>query len=278
MPDTQTSTGRRATLRLAVSFTVLVLAVAYAAPLLGGSPAAPGPGFVLWGAAPLLAALGLRIATRDWSGAGLRPAIRRNGRWYLLSFLAVPVVQALVLLGGAAGSITSLSGFSARKYLLVAATALAAFLVTAFFEEFGWRGYLGPKLAALGIDGHLGHAVVGVVWAAWHLPFLRGFGWMYGAEGLRSMVPRFFLVSIALSMVYGEIRAITGTLWPAVLMHSAGNAFAHPLAAEYLRVDDGWEFLGSISTGLPAAVCFALLGIALHRWRTRREASAPPPA
>jgi hypothetical protein len=81
-------------------------------------------------------------------------------------------------------------------------------------------------------------------------------------------------VCLALSIVYGEIRAITGTYWPAVLMHAAGNASGHPLAADYLTISPGSAYLGSISTSVLAIICFATMGVALNRWRTDREAAA----
>ncbi len=265
--------GRARTLRPVALFVVLVLAIAYTAPLLGGDPTSPGPGFILWGAAPLLVALLLRIFSRDWADLGIRLGLRRNGRWYLLSLLVIPAVMALTLLIGVATSMTTITGFSAAPYAQVVAIALVAFLVTGLLEEFGWRGYLAPKIAMLGINPYLGHAMVGVVWATWHLPFLAGFGWMFGDESLTTMIPRFYLSCIALSIVYGEIRAITGTFWPAVLMHAAGNAVGHPLAADSLHISRGSEYLGSISTSIIATTCFALIGIGLHQWRSRQSAS-----
>lgn len=60
-------------------------------------------------------------------------------------------------------------------------------------------------------------------------PFRSGFGWMFGQESLATVIPRFYLVCIALSIVVGEIRAVMGTFWPALLMHGAGNAIGTPL-------------------------------------------------
>ncbi|MBZ0285776.1 MAG: hypothetical protein K8L97_33915, partial [Anaerolineae bacterium] len=77
---------------------------------------------------------------------------------------------------------------------------------------------------------------------------------------------------IAFSPVFGEIRIITGTFWTAVLMHAAGNAFGHPLAAEYVEIATGKEYLGSVGNGLFAIAFMFLIGGAINRWR-RQQAS-----
>ncbi len=89
---------RKKTIGSIVIFSILVLAVAFLAPLLGGSPSAMGPGFILWGAAPLLVALLMRLATRDWADAGLKPGFGRNAGWYLFGFIACPVLVRINLI------------------------------------------------------------------------------------------------------------------------------------------------------------------------------------
>lgn len=61
---------RRRTTWLIVSFSVLVTLVAWGSPLLGGSPASLGLGFILWGLAPMLVPLIMRWVTKDWSDLG----------------------------------------------------------------------------------------------------------------------------------------------------------------------------------------------------------------
>ena len=69
-------------------------------------------------------------------------------------------------------TILSVSEFVMMPYLKTMLPALAVFFIFSFFEEFGWRGYLVPKLVSIGINGYLASAIVGVVWASWHLPFI----------------------------------------------------------------------------------------------------------
>ena len=259
---------RKQTMWFIVIFSFLVTVVAWIGPLLGGSPSSPGLGFLIWGTAPLLVSGLMRMVTRDWSDVGVKPAISKNVLWYIISIVAYPIILVLTLLIGAMISVSSVSGFSMGSYLKTVLPALAIFFLFAVFEEFGWRGYLVPKLASIGINSYLTHALVAVMWASWHLPFIRELSWLYTSEDLRTFIPRLYLGAFAFSILYDEIRIMTGTFWPAVLMHSISNAFGHPLAADYVTTAKGKEYLGSVGfDGLFMIAFFGLLGIAVHRWR-----------
>lgn len=260
---------RKKTISYIAGYCALVTALAWIGPLLGGSPSSPGAGFVLWGAAPLLAAIMIRLATRDWSDAGLKPAIGANFRWYIVSAAALPVAMASTLLLGEAFKASSVSGFALEPYTKSFLPAFAVFFVFAIFEEFGWRGYLAPKLASIGGSSYLAYAVTAVAWASWHLPYIRELTWVYTPEDLATFIPRFYLAMFAYSILYNEIRVITGSVWPAVLMHCLANSVGHPLFAEFVVTTPGKEYLVS-PTGFFMVVIVGLLGVALNQWRVRR--------
>jgi membrane protease YdiL (CAAX protease family) len=265
---------RSKTLWHIVIFSVLVNVVAWIAPALGGTPSSPGLGFVLWGTAPLVVSLIMRLVTRDWSDLGIKPAFRKNVWWYLFSLLAFPAIMLLTLLIGVLFSVSTVSEFPLGQFLKTTLTALPIFFIFAIFEEVGWRGYLSPKLDALGVNRFISSGIVALVWATWHLPYIRELSWVYSSEDLTAFIPRFYLLCFALSFVYGEVRSITGTFWPAVLFHAVGNAFGHPLSAEYVKVTSGWEGLASISNGFFVITIVFAVGVAINRWRTREIASS----
>jgi len=260
---------RNKTIWYIVIFSFLVTALAFIGPMLGGSPSSPGLGFVIWGTTPLVAAILMRIATRDWSDAGLKPAIRKNAIWYIISILAFPAMTVLTLLIGEMISVSSFSGFSLVPFLKTFLSALPIFFVFAVFEEFGWRGYLVPKLASIGLNGYLASVIVAVVWATWHLPYIRELTWVYSSEDVAIFIPRFYLALFAFGILYNEIRIITGSIWSAVLMHCVTNAFGHPLSADFLTIVPGSEYIVSAS-GLLMIAFAGLLGIALNQWRMRK--------
>ena len=268
---------RKRTIRYIVIFSLLVNVVAWIGPLLGGDPSSPGLGFLIWGTAPILVSLLMRAVTRDWSDLGARPAIRKNLRWYLVSLLAYPVAIALALLIGILLSASSVSEFSIGSFVQTALPAMVIFFFFALFEEVGWRGYLAPKMYSLGINVFLAHALVAVVWASWHLPYIRELS-AYTTEGLATYIPRLYLGAFAFSIVYGEIRIITATFWPAVFMHWVGNTIANPLVAGFVSFSEGREYLGSVGVdGLFMIVFFALLGVVINRWRSRESAAMKSP-
>jgi len=263
--------ARQTMIRNVILFSALVFVVAWIAPLMDGSTSSQGPGFILWGTSPLLISLLMRAATRDWDDLGAKPAIKRNFQWYGLSALFYPVIMVLALLVGVLIAILSVSEFSLGQYLQIALTALPPFLVFAIFEEVGWRGYLAPKLASLGLNQYAAAALLALVWTAWHVPYLQTLPWVPFSENLLPFLPRFFLLLFSTSLVYDAIRNQTGTFWPAVLMHGLGNAFGHPLEADYLRVAVGMDYLGSISTGLLVITFAFLFAAVIMHWQVRRS-------
>jgi membrane protease YdiL (CAAX protease family) len=264
------SVERKKTIRYILIFSVLVNVVAWLGPFLGGDPTSPGLGFLVWGTAPILVSMLMRAITRDWSDLGVRPGIKKNIRWYLVSLLAYPVAIALALFIGSLISVTSFSEFSIGLYIQAALPAILIFFFFAFFEEVGWRGYLALRMYSLGINVYLAHALVAVVWASWHLPYIHELS-TYTTEGLATYIPRFYLGAFAFSIVYGEIRLLTATFWPAVLMHWVGNSIANPLVAGFILFSIGKEYLGSVGVdGLFMVAFFGLLGVSLNIWRSRR--------
>jgi membrane protease YdiL (CAAX protease family) len=111
------------------------------------------------------------------------------------------------------------------------------------FEEFGWRGFLQPRLQ-LRMPAWLAAVVTGVLWSAWHLPlFLVGWG------GESFMLFLLTLVGVSIVMAFA-FNASGQSLVVAILMHSAFNAVNRFMPA----------FLGTVPTRQypPEALLIAL--------------------
>jgi membrane protease YdiL (CAAX protease family) len=270
------TTNSRQAMRNIIIFAILVNGLAWLGPVLGGDPTTPGPGFLVWGTAPIVSALVVKFLLRDEVSLGLKPAFKGNGRWYALSVLAYPVTIAIVLALGLLLGASTISNFTAPAFATAMIPLAVTFFIFALFEEVGWRGYLAPKVYGLN-DSLLGHALVGVIWASWHFPYLREL-WAHTSEGLVTLLPRFVLGAIVFAVVYGEIRIRVGSVWPAVLMHWIGNTFANTLLAGFagkgfVSFVPGKEWLGSFGVeGVLMIAIFGLLGGALYLKRRAESA------
>jgi membrane protease YdiL (CAAX protease family) len=256
------ATKRKQAIRNIIIFAIMVNVLAWLGPVLGGDPTTPGLGFLVWGTAPIVSALAMKFLLRDDVSLGFRPALRGNGRWYILSILAFPVAIALVLALGLLLGASTISNFTVPTFVTAMIPLAVTFFIFALFEEVGWRGYLAPKVYGLN-DSLLGHVLVAVIWASWHLPYLREL-WAHTSEGLVTLLPRFILGTIVFAVVYGEIRIRTGSVWPAVLMHGTGNTLANTLlagfaGAGFIALVPGKEWLGSF--GVEGVLMIALFGL-----------------
>jgi len=95
--------------------------------------------------------------------------------------------------------------------------------IVAFGEEWGWRGWLLPRLVTRW-GRWPGLVVTGVVWGAWHAPLtLKG----YNYPRLGALAAAFFVgFCVLFGVVIGLLRLATGSIWPAVVGHAALNATA----------------------------------------------------
>ncbi|MGO2748240.1 CPBP family intramembrane glutamic endopeptidase, partial [Microbacterium sp.] len=128
-------------------------------------------------------------------------------------------------------------------------------MVFAFGEEIGWRGYLTSLLAPLGFWRST--LVIGGFWAAWHLPLTLTYA-LDGTMPFRDVVSttvNLLFAAVAISLV----RWFSGSVWPAVFAHAVMNTmgqFAYSnLITPLTSLDDGayWAFFG-VSWGVWAVV------------------------
>ena len=87
-----------------------------------------------------------------------------------------------------------------------------------------------------------------------------------------TLVPRFLVGTIAASIVYGEIRILTGSVWPAILMQTVGGAFIGAIVLkDLIKITSGMEFLfAPVLEGGLCIVLFTLIGVGIHALRRKR--------
>lgn len=248
-------------------------------------PADPmqGLGVLLWLASPLLANLLLRALGGDgWKDFGLRPHFKESWRWYLVSVVIAPVVILLSLGLGVLAGASSLTGFQEQGIQVLLSLAAAAFggaMIKNIFEEFAWRGYLTPRLEALGVHPFLNSLLTGLVWAGWHIPYYLYF--LDRAElethtslGIPVFIALAFIILPLQSLAYGELRLLSKSVWTVWLLHNVANALSMPLTgAGLVTLQDG--FRDALFTPGTQGIFHTLLmlGAGLILYRIRRNKS-----
>jgi membrane protease YdiL (CAAX protease family) len=111
---------------------------------------------------------------------------------------------------------------------------------------------------------------VGLIWGAWHLPYLRQIT-PYTTENLVTLIPRFLVGAIAASIVYGEIRLRSNSVWPAWLMHTVGATFVGTLMLHSgMKISSEMELLfNPVFEGGLTIILFIVIGIGLYLLRKR---------
>ena len=173
---------------------------------------------------PMIAALIMRLFV---SKEGLKGSLGllRSPKYYLAA-LVIPAMffTAVVLIVQALGLGEfrwSETGWFA--YLMLMVSALVVTLFT-FGEEYGWRGYLLPRLLPLGEIR--ASVLLGVIWGVWHLPLLLA-GLNYPGVNVWLAILVFTFVTVALSFTYTWFYvASSGSVLIAAVFHASFNNFA----------------------------------------------------
>ena len=134
--------------------------------------------------------------------------------------------------------------------------------VTCFGEEWGWRGYLLPKLRKqLSLIPTL--LISGIIWGLWHAPLtVVGHNYGLGYAGFPfTGIAMMCLFCITLGVFLSYVTLKTGSCIPAILSHGAINGFA-PLGI-YFTKDGGNPFVGPAPMGIIGMIPFLILAIYL---------------
>lgn len=132
--------------------------------------------------------------------------------------------------------------------------------VTCFGEEWGWRGYLLPK-----VSKHLSTIptllITGIIWGLWHAPLTiighnYGLGyWGFPFTGIAMMC----IFCIVLGIFLSYITLKTKSCIPAILAHGAINGIA--AIGIYFTYDGGNPFVGPAPTGVIGIIPFVIVAI-----------------
>ena len=173
---------------------------------------------------PMIAALIMRIFVTKEGGKGSL-GLLRSPKYYLAA-LAIPAVFATAVV-----LIVQLLGLGEFRwseatwyvYLMLLVIAVPVTMFT-FGEEYGWRGYLLPRLLPLGEIR--ASVLLGVIWGVWHLPLLLA-GLNYPGVNIFLAIIVFIFATVALSFTYTWFYvASSGSVLVAAVFHASTNQFS----------------------------------------------------
>jgi membrane protease YdiL (CAAX protease family) len=211
-----------------------------------------------------------------WKDAGLAPNLKQSWVGYLVAFLIFPLVSVVVFGLGLSVGAFSAPGFQSQglsAFVSLVAIAFVSGFIKNIFEEFAWRGYLTPRFEALKLHPLANHLLTGIIWAAWHIPYWLLFVDISQFSSLSkpALVVVGTLTLIATSITYGELRLLTKSVWPAVVLHTVANAItATFLLNGFIELNGNLGVLLSPGNdGIIHSILFTFIGFVLYQYRTR---------
>lgn len=260
-----------------IIFSVSVLSAGWAGLLIDritGSSGTNGIGILLFITVPVLAALVLRgFGKGSLRESGMNPHLIKSAVWYAAGLIFPAVYALMYALGRSTDSFTSdaMRSLLSMDVIALALPIAASSFIKNICEEYGFRGYLVPAVFE-GKKSIVPHAVVGAVWALWHIPY-----WLFflprdiiasvHADGISVFIVISLVSVFLMSIVYNEIRLISRSIWPAVVLHTIANT-ASMLFLTHVKYVPGRQWLVGVD-GLVSALIVCGIGVIMYRYRTR---------
>ena len=191
-------------------------------PDLANDPALATFAFGMFG--PMIAALIMRLFVSE-EGVRGSVGVVRPWHWYAIALVAPPIFVAILI---AIGHWSGLGPFVWKRelpvfvfYPLVVLLNAAIVLPVTFGEEYGWRGYLLPKLLSLGeVKATL---IVGAIWGMWHLPAIV-VGLNYPGEPPWMALLLFAATTLLLAFPFTWLWIASRSVLIAAIAHATLNA------------------------------------------------------
>ena len=136
-------------------------------------------------------------------------------------------------------------------------------------EEWGWRGYLLPRLMPLG--KWKAYPLLGVIWGLWHAPLIMiGFNYPgYPILGILLMI----LFTTALSIYINELTLRYKSAILAGWIHGVANSQAYGIWGALLFANTN-PILGGV-TGIVGILVLSLLGYGTIQWAKHTQSGLP---
>ena len=199
---------------------------------------------LLTGGAPAIAAFLTRLITKEGIADDLlRLKLKGNLKYYVLAVLlplAVGLLRAVLARSLHIDEDAALSGMMTASVIMQALWNSLVLAFNTFGEEYGWRGYLYPKIESAWSRPS---AIIagGIIWGLWHAPLTvkgHNFGTDYPGfpyVGILLMCG----ICVILGIFFHWLTLKTGSIYPASIAHSATNNGASLIMLIFVQVNAG---------------------------------------
>lgn len=218
---------------------------------------------------PLVAAVIMRLfISKEVLKGSL--GLLRSWKYYLIALIAPPIFFSIVVLfnhvtgvgtfvwtGRVPGWPMELPLWAYYLSLLINTVFITIFV---FGEEYGWRGYLLPRLLPFGeIKATV---IVGLIWSFWHLPLIfAGMNFPGQNPLLATLVFTFTVVFLSFAFTWFYI-VTGGSVLLAGILHGSTNAYGDGLTSREL-IPNGNPLLVS-SAGLVTGIFLMVLTLVVY--------------
>lgn len=237
---------------------------------------------------PAIGVLLTRLITKEgFQDAWIRPNFKGNIKTYLLAYFGPGILTLLGCLvyflifpeqydpecgfmqktleaAGATADMIPMPLSTLMVIQVIQALLLGPILnfFTCFGEEWGWRGYLLPKMAKK-LPAIPMLLVTGLIWGIWHAP-LTAIGHNYGVgylgfpvTGILAMCGFCTVVGVFMSYICMKTKSCI----PAVLAHGSINGIS--AIGMYFTKDGGNPFVGPVPSGIVGGIPFIVAAVCL---------------
>lgn len=232
-------------------------------------------GMGLWLILPFFTGIVLQIINNDLNIIGIRPNFKSNLKWYLISILVFPCITlvSVIMAKISGGLIVRGIGFNALLALMF--TRFFANFIKNIFEEFAWRGSLFLYLKKTGMNDWYLYLTNGLIWGMWHITYYMFFlPDEYFTEISRPMmVITGIVLMIFWTPMFVEIRRLTDSVWPCVILHSMEDAVPTMLfvTANVFQIEERYSVMLDPISGIVPTMLVFFIGLGLRKCRIKQE-------
>ena len=265
----------KVTITVFVSVTIMAGGLGYMLDqILTEQPEGNSLGMGLWLVLPLLTGIVLRSINKDLNQIGIRPNFKNNMKWYAVAALVFPCTMLIcIILAKTVGGLI-VGQIEAGTLLVLMLSTFLANCIKNIFEEFAWRGCLVPYLEKTGMNDWILYFTSGLIWGTWHVTYYMFFlPDEYFTETSRPMmvVVGIFLM-ILWSPLFVELRRLTNSVWPCVILHSMEDAVPTMLfvTENVFQIKGNYSIMLDPISGIVPNALVLFIGLGLRKCRMRK--------